>query len=334
MNKRQQALILMAAVMLMTAVSASAQNRELDDATILNIQWENDAFILDGQDKHYTNGLRFSFLRPDDRVPSWVLKSARAVPWFPKGGRIRPAWSLGQSLYTPEDIKTTELVEDDRPYAAWLYVGAGLVVENGRILDVMEFSLGVVGPAALGEQVQSGIHEIIDSPLPQGWDNQLHNELTVQATWQRKWRQLHVGDHGFGVDVLPHIGGTLGNVHIYGAGGATVRLGWDLPGDYGPPRIQPALPGSEFFVPRRTFGGYFFVGAEGRVVLRDMFLDGNTFGHSHSVEKNTIVGDMQGGFALVYHGFRLAYTYVVRTKEFKNQNGNDAFGAFTISFRI
>ena len=314
-------------------VPVGASDRAPDDATIWNFQWENDIFTGLGTDKHYTNGMRFSFLRPDDAVPGWLLKGCRAVPWFPEGGRVRPAWSVGQNIYTPEDISTTELVAHDRPYAAWLYLGAGLVVENGRVLDVMEFSLGVVGPAALGEEMQRGIHKVIDSPEPQGWQNQLHDELAVQATWQRKWRRLHTGDTGFGVDLLPHVGAALGNVFVYGAGGATVRLGWDLPGDYGPPRIQPSLPGSEFFLPRRTLGGYIFLGGEGRLTLHDIFLDGNTFGSSHSVEKDLLVGDIQGGVALIWRGMRLAYTYVVRTREFKTQNGHDAFGAFTVSFR-
>jgi hypothetical protein len=197
----------------------------------------------------------------------------------------------------------------------------------------MELSLGVVGPAALGEEVQKAIHGFIDSPEPRGWSNQLGNELAVQAIWQRKWRKIHEGD-GLQADLLPHLGGALGNVFIYGAAGATVRLGFDLPADYGPPRIQPSLPGSEFFVSEKKLSGYLFLGGEARFVLRDMFLDGNTFRSSHSVEKNWLVADFQAGAALISHGVRLAYTYVVRTEEFELQDGYDAFGAFTLSVRL
>lgn len=310
------------------------QAARAEDAPIWNAQWENDIFVGTGTDKHYTNGMRLSVLLPEDQLKGWVVDAAHTIPWFPEGGRVRPAWSLGHSIFTPEDIKTADLIPEDRPYAGWLYLGAGLVVENGRILDITEFTLGVVGPAALGQQLQKGIHAIVDSPDPQGWDHQLHNELTLQATWQRKWRQLNAGSEGFGVDVLPHMGAALGNVFIYGAGGASLRLGWDLPADYGPPRIQPSLPGSEYFLPTDRFSGYLFLGGEGRVTLRNMFLDGNTFGSSHSVDKRILVGDLQGGAALVYRGVRLAYTYVVRSREFTTQNGHDRFGAFTLSARF
>ncbi len=330
-------ILALAVVLLVTSAAADDESpyRPPDHASIFSLQWENDIFTGRGTDRHYTNGLRVSLLRGDDRVPGWVLSVARALPWFPDRGFVRGSWALGQNLYTPEDISEPELIEDDRPYAAWLYLGRGLVLENGRMVDIMELSVGVVGPAAQGEPVQKGIHEFIDSPDPRGWSNQLSNELTLQAIWQRKWRTLHdVEDRGLGVDLLPHVGGALGNVFIYGSAGATARLGFDLPSDYGPPRIQPGLPGSEFFVPSRQLSGYLFIGGEARAMLRNLFLDGNTFKSSHSVNKHWLVGDFQAGAALQSRGVRLAYTFVVRTEEFHGQDGYDAFGTFTLSVRL
>jgi hypothetical protein len=251
---------------------------------------------------------------------------------------MRATYSLGQNLYTPEDIKTTELVEDDRPYAGWLYAAVGLVTDTRQSLGTFEFSVGVVGPAALGEQLQSWFHALIASPDPRGWDNQLDNELTLQLFSEWKWRKLWeprlLRAIGLQADVTPHVGGALGNVFIHAAGGGTLRLGSDLPADYGTPRIRPSLPGSEFFVPRRSFAGYVFAGVEGRAVARNMFLDGNTFKDSHSVEKYPLVGDFQGGVALLGFGVRAAFTYVFRTREFVQQNSADKFGAITLSFRI
>jgi hypothetical protein len=309
--------------------------REPDRSSILSLQWENDIFSGLGTDRHYTNGLRVSWLRGDDRLPGWVRSVARALPWYPDRGHVRGSWALGQNLYTPEDIDAAGLVADDRPYAAWLYLGRGLVAENGRVLDVMELSVGVVGPSALGEEFQKSVHAIIGSPEPRGWSNQLGDELALQAIWQRTWRHLHDGeDRGLGVDAMPHLGGALGNVFIHGSAGGTVRLGFDLPGDYGTPRIQPGLPGSEFFLPGRAFTGYLFLGGEARAVLRNMFLDGNTFRDSPSVSRRWLVADLQMGVVLQGRGVRLAYTYVVRSEEFLGQEGPDAFGAFTLSVRL
>ena len=80
----------------------------------------------------------------------------------------------------------------------------------------------------------------------------------------------------------------------------TIRIGDDLPNNYGPPRIRPSLPGSDFFVNRDKLGWYLFAGFECRLVGRNIFLDGNTFSDSHSMDKRYLVGDFQTGVALTY----------------------------------
>jgi hypothetical protein len=314
---------------------------ELDSRGCLNFQWENDAFSLRNIDGHYTNGLRLSYLTAEDDIWSWVKKAARAVPFYPETGRLRASYAIGQSLFTPDNIKIAEPIPDDRPYAGWLYAAVGLVADNDESLDVTQLSVGVVGPAAQGEPVQKWIHEVIGSPEPQGWANQLHNELTIQFTYSHLWRVRHLlrgwaflEKAGLDVDFTPHVEAALGNVFIYGSAGGSARFGNDLPADYGAPRIQPSLPGSEFFVPSRGFSWYVFLGLEGRVVARNMFLDGNTFKDSMRVQKNPLVGDLQTGLAITIRSTRLAFIYVVRTKEFETQNQIDRFGALTVSVRL
>lgn len=316
----------------------SSARREIDPRGCLNLQWENDAFSLGNIDGHYTNGMRVSYLVGEDRIWPWVAKAARALPFYPDGGRLRSSYALGQNLYTPEYIGIPEPIPDDRPYAAWLYLALGLIADNDRILDSVELSLGVVGPAALGEEVQKGIHNLIGSPEPKGWAHQLQNELTLQLIFGRVWRKgpllrdwAPLRAMGLEIDFTPHISGALGNVFIYGAGGGSLRLGNDLPADYGPPRIRPSLPGSGFFVPSRSVGWYLFAGIEGRIVARNIFLDGNTFKESLSVDRNLLVGDIQAGLAMTLHSVRLAFTYVLRAQEFATQRAADQFGSWTLS---
>jgi hypothetical protein len=307
----------------------------LRDRGAVNFQFENDIFGLLGEDLHYTQGMRLSWLTAEGDVWDWVCAMARSVPFFPDGGRLRATYALGQSLYTPEDIKTPELVVDDRPYAGWLYAATGLVADTGHSLDTVEFSIGVVGPSAMGKELQTWFHGIIASPIPRGWDNQLHDELTLQLFYEHKWRERWTPGWldaiGLSTEVTPHVGGALGNVFIQAATGATARIGNDIPADYGPPRIRPSLPGSEFFIPNRSYSAYVFGGLELRAVARNMFLDGNTFGSSHSVDKNYLVGDFQGGLAVIVHRLRMAFTYVYRTPEFRLQDRADRFGAITLS---
>lgn len=134
--------------------------------------------------------------------------------------------------------------------------------------------------------------------------------------------------------MTPHVGGSLGNLATYLNFGATLRVGQGLARDYGPPRIRPSLPGSGFFLPHEGLGWYVYAGLDGRVVAHNIFLDGNTFRDSHSVDSKTWVGDLQAGLVLTLQRVRIAYTHIYRTKEFAGQNAGDHFGAVSISARF
>jgi len=64
--------------------------------------------------------------------------------------------------------------------------------------------------------------------------------------------------------------------------------------------------GSSFVRAGQGRGGYVFAGVEGRAVARDIFLDGNTFQKSPSVDKEPLVGELAVGAALLFPGGRLS----------------------------
>jgi hypothetical protein len=65
-----------------------------------------------------------------------------------------------------------------------------------------------------------------------------------------------------------------------------------------------------------------------------MFLDGNTFKHSHSVDKKPFVGDLQTGLVVQWKRFRITYTQIFRTKEFDGQDDGDLFGSLSLSYHF
>jgi hypothetical protein len=77
-----------------------------------------------------------------------------------------------------------------------------------------------------------------------------------------------------------------------------------------------------------------FAGLEGRAVLYNIFLDGNTFTDSHSVDKETWVGDVQAGVVVQWNRFRITYTQIFRTKEFEGQDDGDLYGSVSLSYRF
>lgn len=302
----------------------------------LSLQIEND--LVGGTDRDYTHGTRLTWLSPEIQGQHWARRLIETVPYLTYGDRLRYSFSVGQSIFTPRDTEARQRLPNDRPYAGWLYLGLGAVAydEHFQLLQSLSLEVGVVGPPALGGEIQNAVHRLIGSPRVRGWDNQLRTEPGVTLTYERKWRQFHYEpfrNSSFGVDLLPHLGLALGNVSTYASAGAAARIGFELGNDFGPPRIRPSPPGSTFFKVD-GFSGYLFFGVEGRAVGRDIFLDGNTFGGRSGVSRRWMVGELQGGVAASWNDFRLAYTQIYRTPQIRNRDAGDHFGAVTLSWRI
>jgi hypothetical protein len=306
---------------------------------------ENDIFA--GTDKNYTNAVKFSWIsRHLEKVEGgrglanwsqWFIDHTTAVDHDEYMHNL--ALSFGQNIYTPRDTFVPTLIEYDQPYAGWTYLSAALHSQNFKLLNSLELSLGIIGPASLAEETQKIVHEWINSDELQGWDNQLSNEPGLMLTWQRFWRVLREPlGKGFAYDAIPHAGVTLGNVFTYANLGGELRFGYNLPADFGTSLIRPgggtASPvsiGDPRLESFSKFGFSLFAGLDGRAIARNIFLDGNTWKESHSVDKNHFVADIASGVSVVYKPVKLTYTHVYRTKEFKDQDGGQFFGSLSIS---
>ncbi|PIR34515.1 MAG: hypothetical protein COV36_00650 [Alphaproteobacteria bacterium CG11_big_fil_rev_8_21_14_0_20_44_7] len=332
--KNVKNLFLLPIISALIAISFSASAEEIDEKGILTVSYENDVFV--GRDSHYTNGFRLSYISPETEVTKWFENTTRYVPFFLQGGNKRLGFAIGQNMYTPLDL--TRAVPDplDRPYAGWLHADFSVTSDTDKRLDSLELSLGMVGPASLAGQTQDFIHSFVpDAQEPQGWDYQIENEPAIMLSYQRKWKNTwQATPFGLGTDFIPHIGFSAGNVFTHAALGGTLRLGQDLPSDYGPPIIRPSFGGSDFFHPSSDFGWYLFTGLEGRAVARNIFLDGNSFSDSAEVDKEYLVGDLQMGVAVTWENTRLSYTHIFKTKEFRTQDSNDNFGSLNLSMRF
>lgn len=305
---------------------------------------ENDKFFA-GTDQAYTNGFKISWLSGDLRG---LRDSETAAParWFarslgrlvPEGDGYKFGLSFGQNIYTPVDTQTTAFQPSDRPYAAWLYAGIALHVLNpGALgghadrLDVFEVNLGIVGPSALGEDVQNGFHQIIDVAEARGWDNQLRDEPGLNLVYERRYRfSTQSARDGWGADFIPHAGFSLGNVFTYANVGAELRAGWRLPADFGSNLIRPS--GDSNPTGGRPRFGFFVFGAfDARAVARDITLDGNTFDEDPAVriDREPLVADLYAGVGLSTPYLLLRYAQAFRTKEFEGQADSQVFGSIS-----
>ncbi len=300
---------------------------------------ENDKYFA-GTDRHYTNGVKLIWLGETtlDESQELVQSVADYIPTLRTDAdqqRYKVGFALGQNIYTPADTETPSLIVEDRPYAGWLYASmmAQAQEKDGQMLRVVELSLGVVGPSALGQQAQNGWHDVINVPHAQGWDNQLHNEPGIMLSWERRYRLKTIEFSGRRVfDVIGRARLTLGNIYTHAAIGGRVRLGWNLPADFGADLIRPAGGGMANAGGPTGFSTHAFLSAELRAVGRNIFLDGNTWRHSHAVKKRPFMGDFSAGVVFTWPHFQITYTQDVRTKEFYGQPRRDVFGSIALSF--
>lgn len=306
--------------------------------TVISIVVENDSIGGKGTDENYTSGVRFTYFDIKADLPMMAEQVDGLIPTFDINETTSVFYSFGQNLYTPEDIGSERLNRIDRPWAAHLYGAMGLATITDDHLDEVELSLGVVGPWALGKQTQRFVHKLLPkSPDPRGWKNQLKNEPTIGLGWVRRHPRFLAKDFdNVSLAATPFYGATLGNVHTFANGGIKLRLTpkseqWQDT----PARVRPGLPGTGFFeIPEKKWSWYLFAGAEGRAVGRNMFLDGNTFRDSHSVDKRYFVADLNAGVAVTYDQFRISYSTVYRTKEFSNQDEPSVFGTVSLGWRF
>jgi hypothetical protein len=325
---------------LMTGSAAAAEDapvRVEDEAGTFTFTLENDVF--GDTDRFYTNGFQFTWRAPSTKPPAWISRIGRTVsPLLSKESAWRWGLAFGQSIFTPEDTQRENPDPEDRPYAGWLYGAFTITASTRDSYGSLELQAGVVGPSALGEQVQNTTHEILGVDKAQGWDYQLEDEPGINLIFSRLWRFNAALDpatpRGFAVGVVPSLNASLGNVQTYADVGMMVRIGRNLYADFGPPRIRPAVAGSAFVQPDGYWGGYLFAGVTGRAVAYNIFLDGNTFKDSRSVDKTYVVGDGSLGGALLLPWGRLSYVHTFRTEEFEGQDGLAQYGSISLSLRF
>lgn len=306
------------------------------DASFLTLNVENDMFA-GGGDQNYTSGVSLRYFDLGKELPGFVDVLDRMVPTFTINKTTSFYYTVGHNLYTPKVITSPVLNVNDRPWAAFLYGAAGLATITNDHIDELEATIGMVGPAALGEPVQRFVHKVVDSPRPMGWDHQLQNEPGLMLSWQRRWPERYGMEVlGLTAAVEPHVGVTLGNIYTYSNAGLGFRLS-PFSGRWqdDPIRVRPAMPGTgAFVVPEDKWSWHIFGGLEGRAVGRNIFLDGNTFRDSHDVDKKNFVADANMGIAVTYGRTRLSYTQVYRTREFETQEGADVFGTISLGYRF
>ncbi len=207
--------------------------------------YENDFFAA--TDRYYTQGLRLEVVAPG-------LRRLPVAPLLlrPKGMLLRHGLVFEDDGYTASDLKRPGIIAGDHPYAGTKQLRAFVTAtdpERGRRV-VSGLTLGIIGPAAGGKQIQTFLHRVTGNTIPQGWSNQIRNDLILNYDVGVSQRVARVGRV---MSLNADAGARLGTLNTSATVGATLMLGWlgsrsGATGDASPALNQPSAPGPALYV--------------------------------------------------------------------------------------
>jgi lipid A 3-O-deacylase len=261
--------------------------------------YDNDFFT--GSDYYYTQGIAFKYANP--RLRSFFL----AKCLFSLGHSIdHYGLSFHQFCYTPTSIASDNILYGDRPFASCLSFTSFMnAIDTGRNLSFQtSLTLGIIGPAALGKEIQSNIHRWVNDPIPKGWQYQVKNDVIINYAMELEkpvlssplWR---VGVMG---------GAKLGTLND------ALNMGVNLlAGHFNDPCRLSAL--------QKKFQYYLFAQAQGNLIGYDATLQGGIFNRDNSYvisarDLSHLTLRVDAGITFGIKGINFSYHQSFLTKEF------------------
>ncbi|MCC2637644.1 MAG: outer membrane protein [Moraxellaceae bacterium] len=294
------------------------------------ILWDNDLFSPRGTDAYYTNGIVYHHVRdpvPPEEGRQWrdcpglsALSRLLAPALIPvdENTRYQHSFELGQIIQTPFDKRSRPPDPDDQPYAGLLYGGCGYHLRSASRLESLGLQFGVVGPWSLAEQGQHFVHRVVGANEARGWDGQLRNEFVLNLRYDRQEvvSERALGD--WGLSFFDNMDFALGPLMTSAAAGINVLYARDPDVVFGLnpnylgryPRISPGRPA----------GFYALAGLQVTGVLRNLFLNGNTWVDSPArVDHEPLLGSAQVLFGYGRSCWAVQLGLNISTRAFQTQ---------------
>ncbi len=252
-----------------------------EESNWLAVTLDND--ILLGNDNGYTNGIYFSWFEVDDQNesshPDWLTAPLSWSVNVESAKNTLQVYSLGQVMVTPEDITLENPPVNDLPYSGTLLFNSTFITIEASHADAIATVIGIVGPSSGAEETQKWVHDLVGADEPQGWDTQLEDEIIFQFLRGRLWRTWSRPDDRMDFLVLAEAG--LGTLSSFAASAMLYRFGSDLSSTF----ATPLLINTRSANPAAINGAwYFFAGVRFEYVFNAIYVDGNTYRESRSID--------------------------------------------------
>ncbi len=264
---------------------------------MISVSFAND--IFNNTDHYFTNGMGIELVHPD------ISKLPLSGFLFPgtAGSEVLYGLQFAHNMYTPLNPDLKDISYGDRPFAATLSLSIYKISINhfkgSRISSGIRF--GVMGPAALGSEIQSMIHDI----EPQGWVHQVGNSIIVDYYIQ--YESDFLKSTKFSLSYLA--GFNIGSLHNKANGGLVLRFG----NEAGKRKLESKMSSGLNYA--------FFVRTQLNLIAYDATLQGNMFSsnsdyHLGNADISRATFFAQAGFSLNYQGINLSVEQNYLSPEF------------------
>jgi lipid A 3-O-deacylase len=138
------------------------------------LAYDNDFFSA--SDKYFTQGVVVEVVTPSLRkLPT------RRVLIAPTGSTVRYGLAYEDDNFTASDLKISAILYNDHPYAATRQLRVFAIASDSARAQRISSSLnvGIIGQGAAGKEVQTFIHRHTGNTIPQGWGNQIRNDVIL-----------------------------------------------------------------------------------------------------------------------------------------------------------
>lgn len=191
--------------------------RDTEGDHYFRFNYDNDYFS--SSDENYTQGYNIEFVAPaliKNPINHILFKNP---DWANKYGL-----SIEHIGYTPNKIGRSEIQYGDRPFASAIMLKSFIISTDtsSRSRISTSLSLGVIGPLAFGKEMQTAIHRAIDGTIPQGWNNQISNDVVLNYQLSHEKQMLMI-DNLF--ELQTYASANLGTLFTSASVGITTLLG-------------------------------------------------------------------------------------------------------------
>ncbi len=164
--------------------------RDIESNRYFRINYENDVFA-NKADENYTQGYNLELV-----LPFFQKNPINHLFFKLENADYKYGISWEHIGFTPNDYGNREIQFGDRPFASALYLKSfAIATDTSRNFRVSQsLSLGMIGKVAFGDEMQTGIHKIIESEIPRGWRNQIRNDVMLNYRLDFEKQLLRLGN--------------------------------------------------------------------------------------------------------------------------------------------